>query len=394
MAFVRVGLLLVAVAGVLGRRGGTALWAVPAAMVAVGFAVGALNGAAAGDALHPMLEPLAFLLLAVPLAVMLDRLGFFSAVAARIDHSRHLHLGLWLFAAAVTTLFNLDASVVLLTPLYVRLARRHGLDPVALAFVPMLLACFASSALPVSNLTNLLAAARFDAGAAEFAARLGPASAVAVGLGYWMFRRVFPEADPRPAVDEPVRPRALRLGGPVVLFVVAGFTVGDAWGVPAWAVAAIADAVLVVMIRSVPWRTVPWGAAALAASLGVLAAAASPSLGVDRLLDGSGSGASARIVAVSVVGANVLNNLPAMLIALPALGPVPDPRLWAVLLGVNVGPVLVPAGSLAGLLWLDTTRRIGVPVDVRLYSRVGLRIGLPVLAAATLTLLVTNRVPT
>lgn len=391
MAFVRVGLLLVAVAGVLGRRSGTALWAFPAAMVAVGFAVGAVNGETAGDALHPMLEPLAFLLLAVPMAVMLDQLGFFAAVAARIDHSRHLHLGLWLFAAAVTTLFNLDASVVLLTPLYVRLARRHGLDPVALAFVPMLLACFASSALPVSNLTNLLAAGRFDVGAAEFAARLGPASAVAIGLGYWMFRRVFPEADPRPAVEEPVLPRALRLGGPVVLFVVAGFTVGDAWGVPAWAVAAVADVVLVVMTRSVPWRTVPWGAAALAASLGVLAAAASPSLGVDRLLSGSGSGATARIVAVSALGANVLNNLPAMLIALPALEPVADPRLWAVLVGVNVGPVLVPVGSLAGLLWLDTTRRLGVPVDVRLFSRVGFKVGLPVLVAATLTLVVTPR---
>ena len=49
----------------------------------------------------------------------------------------------------VVALLNLDAAVVLLTPLAVRVARRAGLDPVAMAFQPALLACLASSALPV-----------------------------------------------------------------------------------------------------------------------------------------------------------------------------------------------------------------------------------------------------
>ena len=40
----------------------------------------------------------------------------------------------------------LDASVVLLTPLYIRVVRRHGLDPTLLAFQPVLLAALASSA--------------------------------------------------------------------------------------------------------------------------------------------------------------------------------------------------------------------------------------------------------
>ncbi|HEV7535475.1 MAG TPA: SLC13 family permease, partial [Acidimicrobiia bacterium] len=304
---------------------------------------------------------------------------------------RHLHLGLWVFAAAVTTLFNLDASVVLLTPLYVRIARRHGLDPVALGFVPILLACFASSALPVSNLTNLLAAGRFDLGTADFAARLGPASAMATAVGYGAYRRVFPETDPGPSADEPFDPRALRLGAPIVLFVLLGFTLGDLWSIPAWIVAAAADVVLVALTRRVPWRTVPWGAAALAASLGALAASASPSLGLGRVLGGAGTGSAARVFVVSVFGANVVNNLPALLVAVPALGPTPGPRLWALLLGVNLGPVLLITGSLAGLLWLDTARRLGVPVDARTYSRVGWRIGFPALGAAVATLLVTNR---
>ncbi|HEY5424337.1 MAG TPA: hypothetical protein VIK05_12735 [Ilumatobacteraceae bacterium] len=48
-------------------------------------------------------------------------------------------------AAAVTVVFNLDAAVVLLTPLYIRIARRHGYSPEMLAFQPALLACLASN---------------------------------------------------------------------------------------------------------------------------------------------------------------------------------------------------------------------------------------------------------
>jgi len=392
MATVRVFLLAVAVVGVLVRPPPFPSWFAPAAMLGVGLGVGAVEVAAVGDALGPLSEPLGFLLLAVPLAVLLDGLGFFAAVAARIDHSRYLHLGLWFFAAAVTTVLNLDASVVLLTPLYVRIARRHGLDPLAAAFTPMLLACFASSALPVSNLTNLLAAERFDLGAVDFALRLGPASFVAVVVGYHAHRRVFPEADPRATATEAVDPRALRLGTPVVLLVLVGFTVGDAWGLPAWVVAAIADVVLVAMVRRVPWREVPFGAAGLAGALGVLAAVTAQDLGVERIVGGPGDASTVELFAGSVLGANALNNLPALLVALPALDGAPEPRLWAVLLGLNMGPVLVVSGSLAGLLWLDAVRRLDVAVDVGTYTRVGLRVGLPALAAGFVTLLITNAV--
>jgi arsenical pump membrane protein len=177
----------------------------------------------------------------------------------------------------------------------------------------------------------------------------------------------------------------------VVLFVLVGFTVGDVWAVPAWVVAGVADVVLVALARRVPWSTIPWNAAILAASLGVLAASASPSLHLDRVLGGTGSGSTARIFVVSAFGANALNNLPALLVSLPALGAKPGSRLWALLLGVNLGPVLAINGSLAGLLWLDTARRLGVPVDARTYSRVGWRVGLPALSAGFATLLVTNR---
>lgn len=90
-----------------------------------------------------------------------------------------------LTAPLVTTVFNLDASIVLLTPLYLRIARLHGLDPLATAFQPVLLAALASSALPVSNLTNLIVAEHLDVSVVDFIVRLGPASAIACLVGWW-----------------------------------------------------------------------------------------------------------------------------------------------------------------------------------------------------------------
>lgn len=388
-------LLVAGVVGVLARPALLPVWAAPVGAALTGLAVGAIRPGVAGDSLRALGAPLAFLLLAVPLAVLLDEAGFFAAVAARIDGHRRLPLALWLFAAAVTTVLNLDASVVLLTPLYVRLARRHGMDPLAAAFPPALLACFASSALPVSNLTNLLAAERFGLGATDFLVRLGPASLAAVAVGYVAYRRALPLHATVVASPEPADGRALRLGLPVVAFVLVGFTVGDHLGVPAWAVAGAADLVLVAARRRVPWRALPYGAALLAAGLAVLAGAAAPQLGVDRLLGAGpvdGPLTALRAVAVGVVGANLLNNLPALLVAMPSLGGADDGRLWAVLTAVNVGPVLAVTGSLAGLLWLDTVRRLGVDVDARTYTRIGVRVGLPALTAAVVALLLTGLV--
>ena len=75
-----------------------------------------------GDQLAELAPALAFLLAAVPLATLLDRLGFFRAVAARLAGPRGTSvLALWLVAAATTIVLNLDTTIVLLTPLYVRI---------------------------------------------------------------------------------------------------------------------------------------------------------------------------------------------------------------------------------------------------------------------------------
>ena len=123
------------------------------------------------------------------------------------------------------------------------------------------------------------------------------------------------------------------------------------------------------------------GAAALALSLGTLALGAAPALGLDRVLGVSGAGGEALTFGFAALGANLVNNLPALLVSLPTLDLHPD-RVWAVLLGVNIGPTLWVTGALSTLLWQATMDRLDLPVSNRRYAAVGVRVGLPALAVA------------
>ena len=118
-------LLGVGIAGALARPRGLPAWCLPLAAALVAVAVGTTDLAGARAALDPLLAPLAFLLVAVPLATLLDDLGVFEA-AARASRSRDgtSSAGSGSSPPACVALLNLDAAVVLLTPLAIRIARR------------------------------------------------------------------------------------------------------------------------------------------------------------------------------------------------------------------------------------------------------------------------------
>lgn len=381
-------LLGAGVAGAITRPWRVPVWLAPAVAVVAALAVGLVDLHGARRALDPLVEPLAFLLLAVPLAALLDRIGFFEAIATIAARRRHVVGGMWLLGTITVAVLNLDAAVVLLTPLAIRTARRSGIDPVVLALQPVLLACLASSFLPVSNLTNLIVAGHGRLGAGDFAAHLGLPSAVALVVGWWCYRRayatsrVMTDIDARAGVSDR---GPLVTGAVVVAVLLAGFVAGPSFGVQPWMVVAGVDVALVLRTRRVPIDAVPWGTALVAAALAVLAGAAVSRVSFDGLLHGSGPLATARVTGVAALGANVINNLPALLVGFARL-PHDSPLLWPLLLGVNAGPTLLVTGSLASLLWLDAVRRGGLALGARDYARLGVRVGLPALVAGTVVL--------
>jgi arsenical pump membrane protein len=376
-----VGLLVIGIAAMFLRPFGLPAWVGPVVAAVVGLLTRIVHWRVASHSLHLLTKPLLFLLFAVPLAILLDRIGVFAALAAMVDSGRHLVAGLWLLAAAVTIVFNLDASVVLLTPLYIRIAQRHGYAPEMLAFQPALLACLASNPLPVSNLTNLIVAEHLDLSVADFLRHLIVPTLVACTVGWLCFRRTFGVHASEPiGDDDEVEPNALRRGLPIVAFVLIGFTIGSALGVPEWVVAALAAGWAALLAARLPWRAIPFEAMLIAAGLGVLVAGASSSLRLRAIFDASGAVGRLRALLFGAIGSDLSNNLPAVLAGAPVLHE--RSQVWPLLIGANVGPALVLTGALSGLLWRDTARRLGVTVSARRYSQVGVRVGLPALVAA------------
>lgn len=293
------------------------------------------------DNVTAMVPALLFLCAGVPLASLLDRLEFFEALAITIDRRfEHLPVAvLWWLAGARTVVLNLDTTVVLLTPLYVRLARRAGVDPLPLALIPLLLASFASSVLPVSNLTTLIAVERFDLPVSEVFVHLAPVSAVACIAGWLAYRRRHPTALPG-GRSEPVDRRAVIVGGSVVTGALIGFVAGPSAGVSPWMVAVAADLVPI---------------------------AATAALGGITLL--------------STAAAGLVNNLPALLVALEGARSMSG-GMWAWLAGVNTGAVVVPLGALANLLWWRLVREEGIELTVRGYLGMVAPIALPAVLRA------------
>jgi arsenical pump membrane protein len=102
----------------------------------------------------------------------------------------------------------------------------------------------------------------------------------------------------------------------------------------------------------------------------------------------SGSGEQlARIGVTSALGSATIDNHPMSILNMMAIGSGGDPKpLLAALIGGDIGPRLLPIGSLAGLLWMDLLRRHGIEIGLGRFLRLGTVILIPTLALSLLML--------
>jgi arsenical pump membrane protein len=91
------------------------------------------------------------------------------------------------------------------------------------------------------------------------------------------------------------------------------------------------------------------------------------------------------VAGLAAVLANLLNNLPAVLVLVPAVEHSPG-LLLAVLIGVNVGPNLTYVGSLATLLWRQILHVRDAAPTTSEFLRLGLLTVPACLVAGVLTL--------
>jgi arsenical pump membrane protein len=331
---------------------------------------------------------LAFLLAGVPLATLLDRLGFFSSVASLI--SSHQRRGtsvgaLWILASLTTIILNLDTTIVLLTPLYLQIARRSNVDPLPLVTVPLLLASLSSSVFPISNLTNLIVVGRLHVNVVAFPIHLGLPASAATGVAWILYRRRFPGRLPLQALGT-IDQRALRVGGVCIVGLLIGFVFGPTIHIEPWLVALIGDVILMFILRANPWKSIPLLTAIGVSFVGLLTWLVFPSSILGVLNHGLPTSSVGLASLGGLASANVVNNLPALLVGLNGVSHMTW-GMWAWLLGVNVGAVLLPFGALANILWYRILRTSNVRVSIRQYVNITFLVAFPACLAAIAVLM-------
>ncbi|HYQ63356.1 SLC13 family permease [Actinophytocola sp.] len=383
------GLLVLVLAAAVVRpwRLPEAVVAVPAAVVVV--ATGAISLPDAVDEAARLGPVIGFLAAILVLAQLCDDEGLFHACGtwlarATVGRPRRMLGGVFVLASVITAVLSLDATVVLLTPVVFATAARVGVRPKPHVYACTHLSNSASLLLPVSNLTNLLAFAASGLAFTRFAGLMALPWLVAIAVEYVVFRWFFASdlgGVPSRAVEEP---RELPLFAVVtVAATLAGFVLAAAVGLsPAWAALA---GVLVLGTRAlVRGRTTVTGIVR-AASVPFLAFVLALGIVVRAVVDNGLAGALSHVIpdgtgllsllgvaVVAAVLANVINNLPAVLVLLPLTAQAGAGAVLAVLLGVNLGPNLTYAGSLATLLWRRVVRAHDSEVNLGEFTRLGL----------------------
>ncbi|KQU57272.1 transporter [Rhodococcus sp. Leaf278] len=367
--------------------------ALPAA--AVVLLVGLVSLDAAREQVLELAPTVVFLAFILILAHLSDALGVFTWIAAKLRRGskgspRRLLTLVFAAAAATTAVLSLDATVVLLTPAIIGAARILGMSPRPHSYATAHLSNSASTLLPVSNLTNLLAFAATGLTFLHFTALMALPWIFAVAIELAVFLIFFrkdltgtgapPSSPTEQDTDDVPAPRStlLILGATLVGFAVAGlFDIEPFWVA---AVGSIALAIPALRARHTTPRAIlrgadlPFCGFVFLLGIVVLGVTTGP-IGdwLARILPSDTTFASLlAAAAIAAVASNIVNNLPATLLLLAAFGAdAPPSLLLAMVIGVNLGPNLTYVGSLAIMLWRRVASANGEPADLRTFTVLG-----------------------
>ncbi len=345
---------------------------------------------------------LVFLGAVIVLAELAAKAELFDVIAVRLTalgkgRNSLMFLLSLAFAATITIFLNLDTTAVLLTPVLIATARRAQLPVLPFAMTTVWLANTASLLLPVSNLTNLLAADRIDLKPLAFAERMALpqlTSLVAIGVCLWWFYwRGNPSRYPVPERHTPRNPLLFRIAAVCVGTFVVAILVGVSVTIAALVTSIVLLAAFAWLSRAdLVWRLLPWRLLVFVTGL-FLVMDTVGRLGLSEFMawligTDPGSGGVVRAATVGAVASNVLNNLPSY-VAGEAVVPIPNhDQLIGLLVGTNVGPLVLPWASLATLIWYERCRADGLTVSWPRFIGTGLVAAVLTLAASVGALLI------
>jgi arsenical pump membrane protein len=386
-------------------------WAPAAgALVGVGLAL-ATRAATAKDvehALGDLWRPMLSIIGIMTTTACAAELGIFTRLAAWIEPRtrgpvRHAFRFVFVIAALTAAILSNDAAILLLTPVVIELLRTVYPKRNPKFLIPFAFAAFIAAGvapLPTGNPMNLVVAYRAGIDFNAYAVHMIPVAIAGWIVAYlmlsWWYRDVLSDEAPALGAAPPTIP--LSIHAKLVLLAtgasIAAYPVLAAAGAPIWPVAATAALIClaVAMHRRVDlarisagisWELIPFlfGVLVLATALaraGVTARLAE--------LYAETPAPLATVGTIAAAGSALIDNHPMALIHSIALKGASDTMVFAALIGGDLGPRLLPIGSLAGLLWMHQLRRQGVSVSLRTFVTVGAVVTVPSLVASLIML--------
>jgi arsenical pump membrane protein len=395
-----------ATAGVIVRpfRWPEAVWAVGGAFIlTVG---GLLSWRDALAAVGKGLDVYLFLAGMILLSEIGRREGLFDWLAAHaVNRARgsrpRLFLLIYAVGAVVTVFLSNDATAVVLTPAVYAAARKAKADPLPYLLICAMVANAASFVLPISNPANLVLYGGHTPALGPWLARLAAPSILSILATYailhWTQRKALAGPCESAVGQPPLTPGAWAALIGIVLTACALLTVSAlalSLGLPTFSLGLATTALVTVRAHRSPWPIIaqaPWAILPLVAGLFVLVEAVSGT-GLATVLGGllragaqaSPVGKAAGAGAILAVLSNLMNNLPAGLLAASAISQAHAPPLVtdSLLIGVDLGPNLSITGSLATILWLSAVRREGQTVSFWRFLKIGAVVMPPALLLA------------
>ncbi|NPT35831.1 arsenic transporter [Paraburkholderia xenovorans] len=404
--FLSWGIAAVATAGVITRpfKWPEAVWAVAGAVLLV--SLGLLPVHLAIEAIGKGTDVYLFLFGMMLLSEVGRREGLFDWVAVlAVNHAqgspRKLFLLVYLVGVVITAFLSNDATAVVLTPAVFAAARKAKTDPLPLLFVCAFIANAASFVLPISNPANIVLYGNHTPALGAWLLRFTLPSLLSIIATYVMLRWTQREAlagtceANLEALELSSSGRVALAGIAVtaaVLLTVSAFDI--ALGLPTAILGALTALIVLILERKSPLpmiREISWSVLPLVAALfvlvemldhtGVITALAQLAQRAAQHNELAAAGWAGSIIAI---GSNLMNNLPAGLIASSTVLQAHSPErvIDALLIGVDLGPNLSITGSLATILWLSAIRREGEDVSFMKFLKVGSLVMLPALVLA------------
>jgi arsenical pump membrane protein len=341
------------------------------------------------------------------LAELARQEGLFDWLAARAARAASgsattLFTLIYAVGTVVTVFLSNDATAVVLTPAVAAVMRAvHARNPLPYLFICAFVANAASFVLPISNPANLVIYGAQMPPLLHWLPLYGLPSALAIVATYAVLRltqrhalaQSFSDAVEIPALSAPGKLTALGIAATSVVLLAAS-AAGFQLGLPTFLAGAATTVVVLCCSRfglQATVRDIAWGILPLVAGLFVIVEALQQSgattalaARLQQLLGTSVALAAAVSGAVLAFGCNLVNNLPAGLLAgrVMAVANAPESVRGAILIGVDLGPNLSVTGSLATILWLAALRRDGHSVDAWTFLKLGALVMPPALLLA------------